>query len=156
MADSWSQLLRPRMKGLKLMGPAVYYLTNPIFAMVSVYLVCASVVYGLVPLANKFGVHFNPKAKRQKATRAAIEKLSMCLEPLLPGLGLTWEDVKDCTQFLFVIVDVAVDSDLTSWLTCSSPGGLQESGVLETATLESIEDGIEAPHEFIEGAMDAS
>lgn len=82
------------------MGPAVYYLTNPIFAMISVYLVCATVVYGLVPLANRFGVHFNPKAKRQKATRAAIEKLSMCLEPLLPGLGLTWEDVKDCTEFL--------------------------------------------------------
>ena len=40
MADSWSQLLRPRMKGLKLMGPAVYYLTNPIFAMVSVSRVC--------------------------------------------------------------------------------------------------------------------
>lgn len=110
------------MKGLKLMGPAVYYLTNPIFAMVAVYLVCASVVHGLVPLANRFGVHFNPKANRLKATAKAIEKLSMCLEPLLPGLGLNWEDVK-------------------------------ESGVLESATLESIEDGIEAPHEFIDGEL---
>ena len=83
------------MKGVKLLGPAIYYLANPIAAMLVVYMLCACVVYGLVPAAKRFGVHFNPKDKRLKQTQAAIEKLSLSLEPLLPGIGLTWEDIKD-------------------------------------------------------------
>ena len=78
------------------MGPAVYYILNPLGAMLAVYLVCASVVYCLVPAANKAGITFNPKANREKATRKAVLKLEKVMEPLLPDLGLTWSDIEDC------------------------------------------------------------
>jgi len=104
------------------MGPAVYYISNPIGAMLAVYLVCAAVVYCLVPAANKAGIKLNPKANRQKATQKAVLKLEKVMQPLMPGLGLTWSDIED-------------------------------AGVLETATLESLEDGGEDPHFFIEGEL---
>lgn len=85
----------PRMKGLKLMGPAVYYVANPIAAILVVYLLCACVVYCLVPAARKRGVHFNPKERKEKARREAIQKLEIALLPLLPSYGLTWEDIED-------------------------------------------------------------
>ena len=83
------------------MGPAVYYISNPIGAMLAVYLVCASVVYCLVPAANKAGIKLNPKANRQKATQKAVVKLERVMQPLLPGLGLTWSDIEDCFLWIY-------------------------------------------------------
>ncbi|CAK9031780.1 unnamed protein product [Durusdinium trenchii] len=79
---------------LKLAGPAMYYLLNPLGAMAGVFIICAFAVYCLIPCANKGGMLFNPRAQRMKAKKKAVEKLEPVLSPLLDDLGLTWVDLE--------------------------------------------------------------
>lgn len=132
------------------MGPAVYYVANPIAAILVVYLLCACVVYCLVPAARKRDIHFNPKKRKEKAAREAKQKLEIALLPLLPSYGLTWEDIED-RRFFRVSV-----SFCQPVLAMSRLGPSEESGLLDEASLASLQDGGEDPEEFINGAMDAT
>lgn len=136
------------------MGPAVYYVANPIAAILVVYLLCACVVYCLVPAARKRDIHFNPKKRKEKATREAIQKLEIALLPLLPSYGLTWEDIED-RRFFRVSVSFCQPVII---LAVSRLDGLlsEESGMLGETSLASLQDGGEDPEEFINGAMDAT
>lgn len=78
----------------KLAAPAIYYLANPVAAMLGVFLMCALAVYLLIPLAGKMGVFFNPAAQRRQAKSKAVVQFRAKLEPYLPP-ELTWEDLME-------------------------------------------------------------
>ena len=68
------------------LAPALYYISLPLLIVFATFAVSAVAVYCLVPLAQRFGVHFNEVAKAKVKTRRQIEGL---LGPWVRGLDLS-------------------------------------------------------------------
>ena len=79
----------------KMVAPGIYYLCSPLLSMLGVLLVCAVMVYLVVPLGGMAGVLFNPQAKAKVKREKLKKELRKVLEPHLPAVGLEWGDLQD-------------------------------------------------------------
>ena len=57
------------------LAPALYFISLPVITLFATFLVCAVVVYFVVPVASRFGVHFNQEAKTKQKKRKRIQEL---------------------------------------------------------------------------------
>ena len=65
--------LFPSNVAAKRLAPAVYHLCLPVLSGIGTLLLCAVLVYVVVPLGSKFGVHFSDAARRRAKWRALAE-----------------------------------------------------------------------------------
>ena len=152
--------------GAKLVAPAIYYLANPVAAMLGVFLMCALAVYLLIPLAGKMGVFFNPLAQRRQAKSKAVAQFRAKLEPYLPP-ELKWEDLMEgrglsrlkllkdmllgCFWMLLAVLGDRGDMGLQAIILLEMLHA-QEVGLMEESSLEVIEDGLNDPEGYVLGA----
>ena len=92
----------------KMVAPGIYYISSPLLAMIGVLLVCAVMVYVVVPLFAMAGIYFNNAAKAKQKKEKIIKALKKALEPLLPDAGLSWTDVQDMKLWCAVLYRVTV------------------------------------------------
>ena len=89
------EMLLPGDTLAKMAAPGIYYIASPLLSMLGVLLVCALMVYVMVPLAAMAGIFFNPAAKAKVKREKLKKELKKVLEPHLPGVGLEWSDLED-------------------------------------------------------------
>ena len=63
--------------------------------MLGVFLICAAVVYMLIPLLNKCGLELNDFGHKTRKRQTAVKALERAMEKHLEEVGLTWQDVED-------------------------------------------------------------
>ena len=78
----------------KMVGPGIYYVLLPLIAVLTSLVLCVFLVYIFVPIASRFGFHFNLAAKQKHARRKAIKKLKKTIAKPLEDTGLTWSDLE--------------------------------------------------------------
>ena len=67
--------LFPERPGAQRLAPALYFISLPLLTSLATFSVCAVVVHFVVPVARRFGVHFNKEAKKKQKKRKRIQAL---------------------------------------------------------------------------------
>ena len=63
--------------------------------MLGVFLICAGMVYIVLPILRKFGLEMNDSGRKTRKREAALKALRKALDKHLAERGLTWHDVQD-------------------------------------------------------------
>ena len=110
-AQCYAQELLPTDPAAETWILGLYYMCLPLLLIVATVLLCAAVVYVLVPFARRFGRVFNEVGRRQKERESATKRLRSALEDALLHTGLHWEDVLQSGALTIAIVQLheAVD-----------------------------------------------
>ena len=84
----------------KMVAPGIYYVLLPLIAVLTSLVLCVVLVYIFIPIANRWGLHFNLAAKQKHARRKAIKKLKKTIAKPLEDTGLTWSNLEAGTWTL--------------------------------------------------------
>ena len=89
----------------KNLAPAIYHVSSPLLAMLGVFLICAGMVYIVLPILRKFGLEMNDYGRKQRKREAVLKALRKALDKPLADFGLTWHDVQDLCECAAVGLD---------------------------------------------------
>ena len=80
-----SRLLLLARSPRRMVAPAVYHVVSPLLAMLGVFLMCAFVVYLVVPTLRKCGLELNDVGQKRKKREKAIKALMKALRQYTKG-----------------------------------------------------------------------
>ena len=96
-ASCRAEELFPQNQVAKMVGPGIYHAFLPLIALFTTLLLCAILVYIFIPLANRYGFHFNLAAQQKHARTKALKRLKLVIATPLEDIGLTWSDLEALT-----------------------------------------------------------
>lgn len=94
-AECHAEQMLPGNKIAKNLAPAIYHISSPLLAMLGVFLICAGMVYIVLPILRKFGLEMNDSGRKTRKREAALKALRKALDKHLAERGLTWHDVQE-------------------------------------------------------------
>ena len=96
-ASCSAEELFPEDQVAKMAGPGFYDAFLPLIALFTTLLLCAILVYIFIPIANRYGFHFNLAAQQKHARTKALKRLKLVIATPLEDIGLTWSDLEALT-----------------------------------------------------------
>jgi len=97
--------LFPGSQDAKIVGPAIYYVTFPFLLAIDIIVLCAVLVYVVIPLVKMFGVDLNEDRKRRNQLMKAVGDVLPAVDCHLKERGICWDDVKLCTSVELLQLD---------------------------------------------------